>query len=136
MIRILRRIFLSHAGLKASALLISIGLWIAYTSEPVVEAGYSAPLLLVNVPAGLKITGEIPSAVLLRLRGRLNRLRSFEPNELSVRADCSQTHAGPQTVYLGPNMVRLPYGAEIVGITPPEIEISLARVPAPKPQGK
>jgi hypothetical protein len=125
MIRILRRIFLSHTGLKAGALLVALGLWIAYTSEPVVEAGYSAPLLLVNVPAGLKISGEIPSAVLLRVRGRLNRLRSFQPGELSVRADCSQTRAGTQTVYLGPNMVRVPYGAEIVGITPPEIEISL-----------
>jgi hypothetical protein len=136
MIRILRRIFLSHAALKISALVISLGLWVAYTSEPVVEAGYSAPLLLVNVPAGLKITGEIPAAVLLRVRGRLNRLRSFRPGEMSVRADCSQTHPGTQTVYLGPNMVQVPYGAEIIGITPPELEISLMPNSPPRPQRK
>jgi hypothetical protein len=136
MIRVLRRIFFSHAGLKASALLISVGLWVAYTSEPVVEAGYSAPLLMVNLPAGLKISGEVPSAVLLRVRGRLNRLRTFQSGEMSVRADCSQTRPGTQTVYLGPNMVRVPYGAEIVGITPPEIEISLVPASAPRPQRK
>ncbi len=136
MIRVLRRLFLSHPGLKASALLISLGLWVVYTSEPVVEAGYSAPLLLVNVPAGLKISSEIPSAVLIRLRGRLNRLRSFQASELSVRADCSQTSVGTQTVYLGPNMVRVPYGAEIVGITPPEIEISLMPASATLPRRK
>ncbi len=130
--RMLRRILLSHAALKLSALLISVSLWVAYTSGPVVETGYSAPLLLVNVPQGLKITSEIPSAVLLRVRGRLRRLQSFEARELSVRADCSQTRAGTQTVLLAPNMVRVPYGAEIIGITPPQIELSLAPVSPPQ----
>jgi hypothetical protein len=131
--RLLRRIFLQHTGLKISALVIASALWVAYNSEPVVETGYSAPLLLVNVPPGLKVTGEVPAAVLLRLRGRLGRLRRVDPNELSVRADCSQAHAGRVSVMLSPNMITAPYGAELVGITPPQIEISLVSASAPLP---
>jgi hypothetical protein len=131
--RLLRRIFLQHTGLKIGALLIASALWVAYNSEPVVETGYSAPLLLVNVPPGLRVTGEVPSAVLLRLRGRLGRLRRVDPNELSVRADCSQAHAGSTSVMLSPNMISAPYGADIVGITPPQIEISLVSASAPVP---
>jgi len=136
MMHLLRRIFLKHLALKVSALVIALALWVGYNSEPVVEAGYSAPLLLVNVPAGLQVTGEVPSAVLLRVRGRLARLRRLEPGELSVSADCSQARAGSQLVKLAPNMVRVPSGAEIVGITPPQIEISLLPGSAPLPERK
>jgi hypothetical protein len=129
--RLLRRIFLQYAGLKLSALVIATALWVAYNSEPVVETGYSAPLLLVNVPSGMQVTGDVPSAVLLRLRGRLGRLRRVDPAELSVTADCSQARPGRQFVRLAPNMVSVPYGADIVGITPPQIEISLVPASAP-----
>jgi hypothetical protein len=129
--RFLRRVFLEHMLLKIAAVVIAVGLWVAYNSEPVVETGYSAPLLLVNVPPGLKVEGAVPSAVLLRVRGRLGRLRRVDPDELSVSADCSRTHAGSQSVKLAPNMVQVPYGADIVGITPPEIEISLVPASAP-----
>jgi YbbR domain-containing protein len=131
--RLLRRIFVQHAGLKISALLIATALWVAYNSQPVVETGYSAALLLVNVPPGLQVTGEVPSAVLLRLRGRLGRLRAVDPRELRVSADCSRARAGSQTIRLAPDMVSVPYGAEIVGLTPPQIEISLVSASAPVP---
>ena len=129
--RLLRRIFLQHAGLKLSSLVIATALWVAYNSEPVVETGYSAPLLLVNVPPGLQVAGQVPPSVLLRLRGRLGRLRRVDPAELSVSADCNQTRLGSQFVKLAPNMVSVPYGADIVGITPPQIEISLVSASAP-----
>ena len=134
--RLFRRMILRHLGLKVSALVLALALWVAYSSEPVVEAGYSAPLLLVNIPAGLQVTGDVPAAVLLRVRGRLDRLQRVGPGELSVSADCSQARAGSQIVNLAPNMVRVPYGAEIVGITPPQVEISLVPGSAPLPERK
>jgi hypothetical protein len=136
MMRFLRRLLLDHWGLKISALVIATGMWAAFNSEPVVEAGFSAPLLLVNIPAGLKVTGEIPAVVLLRVRGRLGRLRRFEPGDLSVSADCSQAHPGSQFVKLAPNMVPVPYGAEVVGIAPSQIQISLVASSAQRPERK
>ena len=132
--RFLRRMVLNNLGLKVSALAIALALWAAYNSEPVVETGYSAPLLLVNVPAGLEVEGEVPSAVRLRVRGRLARLRRLAPGEVSVSADCSQARAGSQVVKLAPDMAGVPYGTEIVDIMPPEIEISLVPGSAPPPE--
>ncbi len=132
--RLLRRIFLHYPALKLSSLLIATALWIAYNSEPVAEIGYSAPLLLVNVPPGLQITGDVPSSVVLRVRGRLSRLRRVDPAELSVSADCSQVGAGNQSVSLAPDMVTVPYGADVVSMTPSQIEISLVPASAPTPQ--
>jgi hypothetical protein len=132
--RLLRRIFLQHTGLKISALIIATALWVAYNSGPIVETGYGAPLRLVNIPAGLQVAGEVPTAVLLRLRGRLARLRRVDPAELSVSADCSQARAGRQVVRLAPNLISVPYGADVVSITPPQIEISLVSASPPAPQ--
>jgi hypothetical protein len=132
--RFLRRMVLKNLGLKVSALAIALALWAAYYSEPVVETGYSAPLLLVNVPAGLEVAGEVPATVRLRLRGRLARLRRLAPGDVSVSADFSLARAGSQIVKLAPNMAGVPYGAEIVDITPPEIEISLVAGSAPQPE--
>jgi hypothetical protein len=129
--RLLRRIFLQHTGLKISALVIATALWVAYNSEPVVETGYSAPLLLVNVPSGLEVTGEVPAAVVLRLRGRLGRMQRIDPAELTVSADCSQARAGTQLIRLTPNMVSTPIRPEIVSIMPPQIEVSLISASAP-----
>lgn len=131
--RLLRNILVENVGLKISALAIATVLWAAYNSAPIVETGYNAPLLLVNVPPGLEVTGEVPSSVLLRLRGRLGRLRRVTAAELSVSADCRQARAGSQLIRLAPNMVSSPNGPEIVSITPPQIEVSLVSASAPSP---
>jgi hypothetical protein len=132
--RFLRGVFFDNLGLKAGALVISLALWTAYSSEPVVETGYSAPLLLVNVPAGMEVQGEVPATVLLRVRGRLARLRRLAPGELSVSADCSQASAGSRVMKLAPDVGGAPYGTEIVGVTPSEIRISFVPASAPSSQ--
>jgi hypothetical protein len=134
--RLLHHIFVSHFGMKVGALLIAVTLWVAYTSEPVVETGYSAPLLLINMPPDLQVSGEIPSSVLVRLRGRLGRMRRMDAAGLTVSADCGQAREGIQSVSLLPNIATGPNGPEIVSITPSQIEISLvsgsARTGAPR----
>jgi len=132
--RLLREILLQNAGLKIAALLIAAAVWAAYSSEPVVETGYSAPLVLVNVPPGLEVSGDVPSSVLLRLRGRLGRMRRVNPIDLNVSADCSLAHVGTQLVRLTPNMVDGLDNPEVVSITPPQIEIALVSASAPSPR--
>ena len=131
MMRLLRRIFLTHVGSKAAALVIAVGLWVALNSEPRIEAGYSTPLVLVNLPSGLQVAGQLPPTVLLQLRGRRNQLRGIDLAKVTVSADCSKAHPGTQTVELTPNVAALPAGAEIVGITPPQIELLLMPGSAP-----
>jgi hypothetical protein len=123
--RVLQRGLLRHAGLKISALLIATALWVAYNSEPVVEGSYNVPLLLENIPPGLQVTGEVPSTVLVRMRGRLGRMRPLNPGELSVSADFNSAHAGSLTVQLVPN------DPDIVSISPAQVQFSLVSASAP-----
>ena len=136
MMRLLRRLFLTNVGLKITALMISTALWVIFNSQPLVEAAYSAPLVLVNVPSDLTIAGPVPSTVQMRVRGRLERLRRLEPSELSASADCSRAHPGTQMVKVTPSAAYLPNGAEVVNITPPQIEISLIASSPSAGQGK
>jgi hypothetical protein len=126
--RLLQRGLLRHVGLKISALLIAVALWVVYNSQPVVEASYSVPLLLENVPPGLQVAGEVPSTVLVRLRGRLGRMRPLNSGELSVSANFYNAHAGFLTVQLVPN------DPDIVGVSPAQLQFSLVSASAPQPQ--
>ena len=131
--RPLRNLFLRHTGLKIVALAIALALWVTYNAEPVVEMGYSAPVLLLNVPPGLEVVGEMPAAAVLRLRGRLGPMRRINPAGITVSADCSQASAGTQVVRLTPNIASASNSPEIISITPPEIEISLVSAPSTSP---
>jgi hypothetical protein len=82
----------------------------------------------------MEVQGEVPATVLLRVRGRLGRLRRLAPGELSVSADCSQARPGSQIMKLAPDLDGAPYGTEIVGVAPPEIRISFVPGSAPPPQ--
>ena len=136
MMRLLRRLLFANMGLKITALVISTGLWVVFNSQPMVEAAYSAPLVLVNVPSDLTIAGQVPLTVQMRVRGRLGRLRRLEPAELSASADCGQGHPGSQMVNVTPSAAYLPNGAEVVSITPAQIEISLVPSLPSAGQGK
>jgi hypothetical protein len=132
----LRRLAGQHLSLKVSALAISLTLWAAYTSEPLVEAGLNAPLVLVNVPSGLEVAGDVSTAVRVRVRGRSILLRRLETGDLSVRVDCTQARAGSQLVQLVPGMADVPYGVEVVEIMPSEIQVTLVSGSAPPPGAK
>ena len=125
--RLLQRGLLRHAGLKISAILIATAVWVAYNSEPLVEGSYSVPLLLENIPPGLQVTGDVPSTILVRIRGRLSRMRLLNPRELSVSADFYNAHAGSLTVQLTPN------DPDIVSISPSQLRFSLVSASALPP---
>ena len=67
--RWLRNTIFSNFWLKLLALAISFGLWALYTREPFAEVAYNVPITFVNVPAGLAVSGETPSAANLLLPG-------------------------------------------------------------------
>lgn len=124
---LLQRSLFQHAGLKIGALLIAAALWIAYHSQPLVESSYNVPLLLENIPSGLEVTGDVPSTVLVRVRGRLGRLRPRDPGDLNVIADFTHAHAGTQLLPL------VPSDSDIVAISPAQVEFALVSASAPPP---
>ena len=129
--RLIRRIFLNNVGLKLLALAISFSLWVTYTAEPFADVGYNVPLAFINVPAGLALGDDAPNVVHVRLRGRSGLLRRLVPSDLNFNVDLAGAKAGRVPVELKPEMVRTPYGTEVVLITPAQFRVMLVTSATP-----
>ncbi len=110
---------------KLIALLAAFLLWSAYTSEPAAEVAYVVPLEFRNVPAHLELSGDAPTQVRLRVRGRSALLRRLSPADLGVSVNLAGAQPGEMRVELTPDMVETPYGATVVRIAPAEFRLSL-----------
>lgn len=121
----LRNLFLRDARLKLLALLIAFLLWSTFRAEPPVEIGYLVPLEFRNIPESLELSGEIPTQVHVRVRGRSAVLRRLTPADLAVTVDLQGRAVGESVVRLTGSEIETPPGAEVVRIWPSEIHLSL-----------
>jgi len=127
-VRFLRSLFLSNIGLKALSLLLAFLFWMQIAGREEVQRIVSAPVVFVNVPEGLEISGDFPTKVDLIIRSERPRVQTGEP-ELAVVVDLSAARPGPQTIPLSEkNVVNLPLGVEIVTLLNSRLTITLERV--------
>jgi hypothetical protein len=121
----LRKYVFANAGLKLLALAISFLIWATYTAEPYAEVGFMVPLEFTTMPADLEMSGEVPTLVHIRVRGRSALLRRMIPADLNLRLDMKGGKQGNMTIKFAPEMVGAPYGATVVQVEPTEIHVTL-----------
>ena len=121
----LRKYVFANAGLKLMALAISFLLWATYTSEPFAEVGFQVPLEFTAMPPQLEISGDVPTSVHVRVRGRSPLLRRMIPADLNLRIDLKDGREGTTTLHITPEMVGAPYGATVVQIAPSDLRLTL-----------
>jgi YbbR domain-containing protein len=129
----LRKYVLADAGLKLLAVAISFLLWATYTAEPYAEVGFQLPLEFTTMPPQLEISGDVPTVVHIRVRGRSALLRRMIPADLNLRLDMKDGKQGTSTLNISPEMVRAPYGATVVQVAPTEIHVTLVPRHGPAP---
>jgi YbbR domain-containing protein len=123
--RWLREWLLNNWWLKLLALGLSFALWATYTAEPIVEVGYLVPLEFRNIPANLEISGDVPTQVHVRLRGRAALLRRLTPADVEVAVNLAGRPAGEARLRLTPDEVKAPLGAGVVSVTPAQLRVPL-----------
>ena len=133
MMRFLRKYIFANAGSKVLALGISFLLWATYTSEPFAEVGFQVPLEFTTMPAQLEISGDVPTTVRVRVRGRSVLLRRLVTADLSVRVDLKDWKEGATQVRVSPDMVRAPFGVTVVQVSPSAFPVTLVPRHAPTP---
>lgn len=121
----LKRALVEDWWLKLLSLALAYALWAIVTQAPPVEIGVSVPLELRDVPAHLRVAGEIPTRIHLHLRGPERRVRALAQEEVAVWVDLSGAEAGNHRIPLEASNVELPPGLEVVRIIPDEVRLEL-----------
>ncbi len=129
----LRKYIFANAGLKLLALAISFLVWATYTAEPYAEVGFQVPLEFTTMPTQLEISGDVPTVVHVRVRGRSALLRRMIAADLNLRLDLKDGKEGTTTLPITPAMVGAPFGATVVQVAPTEIHVTLVPRHAPAP---
>ena len=125
MLERIRRLIFGNWGLKLLSLGIAVLLWAAYTAEPMAEIGYQVPLEFHNLSSDLEISGDVPAQVYVRVRGRSALLRRLTPADLAVSVDLAGKPAGETTLQLNSSQFEIPYGANVVRISPAQLRLRL-----------
>ena len=112
-----------HLGLKLLAFGLAMLLWLVVSGEATVERGVRVPLELAQFPPGLELQTEAPSTVDVRVRGGSGTLGRLSPVDIVAVVDLRGARAGQRLFHLTPDQIRVPFGVEIVQITPPTVAL-------------
>jgi YbbR domain-containing protein len=96
--------------------------------ERISEKQLEASVTLVNVPADMVITSEVPRALVLRVRGPLSRLRGLEPAQTGVVVDLRGAGEGEHEFAVETRNVVVPEGIDVVVVSPAQVPLRLERV--------
>ncbi len=133
MLRFLQKYVFANAALKLLALAISFLLWATYTSEPFAEVGFQVPLEFTSMPPQLEMSGDVPTSVHVRVRGRSAFLRRMVAADLSLQLDMRSQKEGNVSINITPAIVNAPFGATVVQVSPEEIHVTLVQRRGPPP---
>ena len=114
---------LRHLGLKCVSLIIGLVIWLIVAGGQTVERGLRVPLELEQFPSGLELQGEAPTFVDLRVRGAAGTVSRMLPGDAVAVLDLSGATPGRHLFQLRPDLVRVPFGVEVVQVLPATVAI-------------
>ncbi len=117
-----RRHLLHNLGLKLTALLLAIGLWLAVASSPSSEVAVRVPIILRSMPRDVEVSSEkIPEAQ-VRIRGPERVMRRLQASDVHVEIDVSGMKPGERTFDLT-RAISVPDRLEVAQVVPSEVHL-------------
>jgi len=113
-----------HLGLKLLSLGLAVLLWMAVAGEEIVERGLRVPLELQQMPANVELSGDVPTAVDVRVRGASGALSRIGAGDVVAVLDLRAARPGRRLFPLTPDQVRAPFGVDIVQVTPSAVAMA------------
>ena len=113
-----------HVGLKLWSVALAVMLWMVVSGEETVERGLRVPLELQQFPSGLELLVDAPSFVDVRVRGSSGTLSRVGPGDIVGVLDLRTARAGRRLFQMTPEQIRVPFGVQVVQMTPPSIALS------------
>ena len=113
-----------HIGLKLLSVGLAVLLWLVVSGEETVERGLRVPLELQQFPAGPRAPGR---GAVDRRRARARRVGHAEPRRAPATSSrcsiCAARAPGRRLFPLTPEQVRVPFGVEVVQVTPSTVAL-------------
>jgi YbbR domain-containing protein len=109
--------------LKFLSISIATLLWLIVAGDRIVERALRVPLEFQNLPAGLEIVGDPPETVDVRLRASSGTLGRLASGEMAAVIDLRNARPGRRLFHLTPANINVPYGVEVVQVSPATLHI-------------
>lgn len=116
----------SNLGLKALALIIALGLWLAGHRDT--ERAIEVPVEFRNLPVDLMVMDNRVDYVVLRLMGPRTLVSTLDPDNLKLSLDLNGAKPGTSGYTLAAEDFNIPRGVTVGRITPPVIHLRLEPV--------
>ncbi len=117
-----------NLGLKALALVISVGLWWFVAGESDVQYGFSVPIELRRIPPGMAITNAVERRVEVRVTGPATVVGALSRDQVTAVVDLSRARPGRTVHPLTEDSITVPSGVRVIRIVPDSVEITLAKL--------
>jgi YbbR domain-containing protein len=114
-----------NLGLKITAVLLSILLWVFATSRGLSEIVLDVPLEFKNIPPRLELMYYDVKAVSLNIKGQERLIRTIRPTDIRVWIDLTKAKKGEGIYAINKNNIRLPLTVTVKNITPSSVKVSL-----------
>jgi YbbR domain-containing protein len=116
-----------HVGLKLLSVGLAVLAWMVVSGETTVERGLRVPLELQQMPEGLELQGELPALVDVRVRGGSDTLSRMAAGDLVAVIDVHTARAGQRLFQLTPELVRAPFGVQVLQVSPASVAMVFER---------
>jgi len=114
-----------NLGLKITAVLLSILLWVFATSRGLSEIVLDVPLEFKNIPPRLELMYYDVKAVSLNIKGQERLIRTIRPTDIRVWIDLNKAKKGEGIYAINKNNISLPLTVTVKNITPSSVKVSL-----------
>ncbi|MFI5294585.1 MAG: YbbR-like domain-containing protein [Thermodesulfovibrionales bacterium] len=121
----MKRLLFENLGLKISAVLISVLLWLFVTSRGQSEMSHEIPVEFKDVPVGLGIASTSAKMVNVAIRGQERVMKNIRPTDLRVFVDLSKAKKGEWSFHISQDDVKLPYAMTVLNIEPSTLRVKL-----------
>lgn len=121
----MRKLFFENAGLKISAVLLSVLLWFFVTSRGQSEMALEVPLEFTSVPAGLGIAATSVKTVAVTVRGQERVIKSLRPSAVRVVVDLGKAKGGDGVYYINKDDIKLPYAMTATNVSPSSVRVRM-----------
>lgn len=116
----------SNFGLKAVALIIAVGLWLAGHRDT--ERAIEVAVEFRNLPADLMVVDNRVDYVVLRLTGPRTLISTLDADRMKLAVDLNGAKPGSLSYPLGTDYFNIPRGVTVSRITPPVVHLRLEPV--------